>query len=195
MSILSSLNSNVNISKESNAIVLFDVMYELLYSVIRHRRDEMLHLISLFFSSISCLLDCFVSKGSKFGDRLFKQLAVEPFALIYPLRPTHAKQLTRLLVQMSQKGLTSENQKVYSTKAFAKYAPFLVLRLLSIQSASKSNLGDEWQLCCFACLDSCDDHGRSMILASLNGPMTPLRAIFKSLVSDWEKQHRYQGKA
>jgi hypothetical protein len=174
---------------------LFELLYQVLYTIIRYRREEMLNLIPMFLLHVSAMIDCFaVQDLRKVLDKQFVTNPIVPLKGSLP-NQNQAKMISRLLFQMTQKPLSGDSQKLQVIKPFAKHVPFLIFRLLYLQVSTKRNLGDEWKLSMYACLDACDDHGRNMVLAGLESNLQSLRPIYKHVVTEWEKEHRYHGKA
>jgi hypothetical protein len=172
---------------------LFDIIYEMLYCIIRYRREEMLNQIPHYISNISFLVDAFKSISTVFkDDKQFHSHSIYPLSYS-SLGSDAAQGISRLLFQMSQK--PSINDKEDWMKPFGKHSCFLVIKFLSLPATTKQTMGEEWKRSIFACLDVCDDHGRNMILANLDGSLQSLRPIFKTIVSEWERNHRYHGKA
>ncbi|KND01600.1 uncharacterized protein SPPG_03398 [Spizellomyces punctatus DAOM BR117] len=130
-----------------------------------------------------------------------------------PLPVTCAENLSRLLVAIGQKALTRKHAAGNRTdggitmttmgtsasttvKPFSKHVPFLLSTIVHIQSsarpftpAAKSALMEG----VYALLDLCGDHGRDAVLAGLDAHGGG-RPLFKALVGDWEKYHRFTGK-
>lgn len=206
LSIITSLQTNKSSSilqkQIPRVLDCFDLVYNLLYAILRHRREEMVNLIPQFFSSISMLIECFTSPGTLFHSHAgsFRKtfsgrVSMRPLALVAPLSSSYSKQITRLFLQMTVKAASYSNTNFNSVKPFAKYVPFFLTNLLAIPTSTRWNItSDEWKEWCFVCLDLCDDHGRDMVLASLNhGSLLGMRVIYKNVVSEWEKNHRYKG--
>lgn len=198
MGLVSSLEMNETLSNDPDVLDCFDLIYDLFYAIVRHRRDEVLHLTPQFFSAITNLLACFGSTTTetRIGDRVFKRILNKPLELLCPMPKYKSSLVTRLIVQMSQKSM-ADSTKQNSIKPFAKYIPFLLSCFLTLPATTKRNFGEEeWKLACYYCLDLCDDFGREMILSNLNsGPLVGMRPIYKKLVHEWEHEHRYTGKA
>ncbi|TPX72686.1 hypothetical protein SpCBS45565_g00076 [Spizellomyces sp. 'palustris'] len=130
-----------------------------------------------------------------------------------PLPVTCAENLSRLLVAVGQKALTRKHAAGNRTdgsimttrigtsasttvKPFSKHVPFLLSTIVHIQSsarpftpAAKAALMEG----VYALLDLCGDHGRDAVLAGLDAHGGG-RPLFKALVGDWEKYHRFTGK-
>lgn len=205
MCIISSFQTNQSslaFQKEKSSRILecFDMVYTILYAILRHRREEMIHLIPLFFAYISALVECFTSSDglahnpNEGHNKIFSgKVSMRPMAFCCPVPCSSSKQITRLFLQMTVKSIHSTtNPKFHSIKPFSKYVPFLLTRLVSLPITTRWNIStQEWKEWCFVCLDLCDDHGRDMVLASLS--LTGSRVVYKNLVGDWEKNHRYKG--
>jgi len=171
----------------------FEMIYNLLYAFVKHRKQEMLDMIPQYFSAVMILFDCFVpvnSEQSKFIDKLFTNRPLNGMEI----EDSQASNITRLLVQISQRSGTED---IDAKKAFSKYAPFLLSEFLVIFNHLPTNhvLKMEWKRCCFALLDCCNEFGIPAVLASLTGKLHSLRPVFKQLVSNWENEHKYQGKS
>ncbi len=78
-------------------------------------------------------------------------------------------------------------------KPFSKYAPFLLIKFVKIQS-SKQPFDVECKKTLlnglYGLLDLCNKHGQDFILAALDSGGRP---ILKKLVSQWEKEHQFKG--
>ncbi|KAJ3300600.1 hypothetical protein HDV03_002061, partial [Kappamyces sp. JEL0829] len=100
MGLVHSLAHNTNLSQDSRRVECFSLVYDLLYAIIRHRREEMLHLIPQYFASLATLLDCFYTEApmQKHADVLFHYKGFACLKDLYPLAPHYAKSITRLLV-------------------------------------------------------------------------------------------------
>jgi hypothetical protein len=174
---------------------LYEMLFMLLNTIIRYRREEMLNLIPIFLLHVSSMIDCFtVPDPRKIIDKQFIANPIVPLKGVIPDQ-RHAKMISRVLFQMTQKPLSGDTKKLEMIKPFSKHVPFLVFKLLFLQISTRRNLKEEWKLSMYACLDACDEHGRNMILAGLENNLQSLRPIYKAVVSDWEKEHRYHGKA
>ena len=127
------------------------------------------------------------------------------FALLNPdSKPLGAKEaslFSQILMSMTQKPISESTQPAEnvssssSIKPFSKHAPFLISAFIQIQSSRRPfDLQAKKELIqgMYHLLDLCNDHGRSFVLASLeaNGGGGP---IYKALISDWEKLHRFKG--
>jgi hypothetical protein len=126
------------------------------------------------------------------------------------LGPDQAHLFSQILMSMTQKpSLANETQTTLETsqgrdiktqsrqfiKPFSKHAPFLLVTFCHVQASKRpfqTECRKELSLGLYSLLDLCNDHGRSFVLAALdaNGGGRP---IFKALVSDWEKDHRFKG--
>lgn len=176
-----SLLLNLPIAVEANSfnielLQVFDGIYQLLYSIIRYRKQELLALIPIFFGNISSLVSCFTKVETKRKD-LYCLTPLPPCSL--PSEYRH--KITRLLEQITHKREDND-----SIKPFAKHIPFLISKILY------SGNVNEWKYCLFVCLDCCDDYGRNMVLAQLD---IGTREVYKRIVTEWEREHRYTGNA
>ncbi|EGF79022.1 hypothetical protein BATDEDRAFT_90199 [Batrachochytrium dendrobatidis JAM81] len=151
-------------------------------------------------------------------------LAMEPYRLFSgntPLPVSCAKNLSRLLVSMTQKsqGYSSSNKKYKSKKMaetlfsqqsklvrpFSKYAPFAISHIVLIQTSARPlAMGIKQELLegIYALLDLCTDNGRNTVLASMsslsysfgNSDRSAAPFIFKEFVKGWETSYKYTGK-
>lgn len=171
MGSVSSLECSSRIPTE----VSFDLVYNLLYAIIKHRQVELLSLVPQFNQILSSLLDCFVleTKNKRGVDKLYKSHSL---GLITEDNISYFKKVVRILDQMNG-------------KPFAKYAPFMLARLLHLNL--RNEVREEWRYACFACLDSCDDFGKMYLMKALGNS---LMAVYKGILSDYEGW-KYKGKA
>lgn len=203
----------------SSAAEVFDVVYRLLIALIRFRKEQLVDVIPAFVGLVKDLLFCFRADSSTAHATRTTTSAPflpDPFPLLShhaPLPESCADNLSRLFIAIGQKstGATSTPSNPATTtttpnaatataktvKPFSKHAPFLVASIVQIQTslrpfsaASKVALLEG----IYALLDVCEDHGREAVLAGLDANGGG-RVVFKALVSDWEKHHRYTGKA
>jgi hypothetical protein len=168
---VSSLELSLNIPTHFS----FDLVYNLLYAIIKHRQAELLSLVPQFNQSLSSLLDCFVvdTKNKRGVDKLYK---AHSLGLLDEGNVAYFKKIVRILDQMNG-------------KPFAKYAPFMLARLLHLNL--RNEVREEWRYACFACLDSCDDFGKMYLMKAVgNG----LMAVYKGILSDYEGW-KYKGKS
>ena len=202
MSIVPSFQTNQKfLQKQSHQILdCFNMVYNVLYAILRHRREEMIQLIPSFFVCISSLFECFTSPDilthstGRYNKNFSGKISMRPLASCCPIPVSFSKLISRLFLQMTVKSNPTSDPKFNSIKPFAKYVPFLLTQLLALPTSTRWNIStDEWKSWCFVCLDLCDDHGRDMVLSSLNqGSLIGLRVIYKNLVGDWENNHRHK---
>ncbi|KAI9204356.1 Urb2/Npa2 family-domain-containing protein [Polychytrium aggregatum] len=84
-----------------------------------------------------------------------------------------------------------------SVKPFSKHVAFLLAEFISIQTSSRPihpRRKHDIVQGIYALLDLCGEHGREMMLAAADSLGSGGRDLFKSLVSEWEKSHRFKGK-
>ncbi|KAJ3300507.1 hypothetical protein HK104_011013 [Borealophlyctis nickersoniae] len=128
-----------------------------------------------------------------------------------PLPPSCADNLSRILAGITRKPTTTSTSSssgstatttlastktASSIKPFSKHAPFLVATFVQIQSSSRPLAVDckaPLMEGIYSMLDLCGDHGREAVLAGLDAHGAG-RVVFKGLVADWERYHRYTGK-
>jgi hypothetical protein len=187
--ILCSLQENGELHlSESDSLMLFESYYQILYSLARYRREGLLRLIPLYLQHITVMINCFAPSQDTLGKPLIALATVQ-----HGSQP--AKLIPRLIFQLSQKPVSGDGEKIDMVKPFSKHVPFFITQLLHLPSSLKQILGEEYKLALFGCLDVCDDFGRNMVLAALDGPLQALRPVYKAVVGEWEKEHRYHGKA
>ncbi|KAI9089403.1 Urb2/Npa2 family-domain-containing protein [Phlyctochytrium arcticum] len=152
--------------------------------------------------------------GTKLGSAGEWGLGNTLFNTYAPLPSRCAEDLARLFSGLAQKSTSTSNHPSSSSslsapgpatltsaaantvKPFSKHAPFLLASIIQIQTssqpitiASKAVLMEGF----YALLDLCSDGGREAVLAGLDqhGGGRPL---YKAMVADWDKFHRFKGK-
>ena len=163
--------------------LIFKQLYNLLYSLIKFQREQIIHLIPIFTNCINTLLNT-LHQPAKHKLKTNGGIAMLKSNLNYA---ECGRLFTRLVQEMLQKPRGESEALV---KPFLKHSPYLLTNLI-LKPTLKTTIGTSWNLVGFMLLDCCDEYGRRMVLRNVRGQ----EESYKEMVGDWEKNFRYKGKA
>ncbi|CAI2184726.1 9675_t:CDS:10, partial [Funneliformis geosporum] len=177
---------------------LFEEICYLLYNILIHRCEQLIHTIPTFIFIIQGLFHCFKKitksiknnlkeiqqKEQQSGNRYISWWEVH---LKEPLSNESAKTFTRLLTMIS-------HAKKPGNKAFIKHIPSLLSEYIYIQTSNsllESSIRDVLKNGIYSLLDLCGQFERDMIMVSLD---LVGKSLFKSLWTEYNKDWKYVGR-
>ncbi|KAI8802248.1 Urb2/Npa2 family-domain-containing protein [Cladochytrium replicatum] len=158
----------------SESSALFDAIAQLLLSIVRLRKPELVHSIPSLFAVLRTLFACFrtlgdsdnnvmdqtlirltSSKSLQFSNEPHNPFRIDPFPLLTaraPLPPQNAETFSRILVAIAQKsaaegtsgGTTQKIASETTVKPFVKYAPNLIAEYVGLLLLRPSGSNAWW---------------------------------------------------
>ncbi|CAG8653185.1 5207_t:CDS:10 [Funneliformis caledonium] len=177
---------------------LFEEICYLLYNILIHRCEQLIHTIPTFIFIIQGMFHCFKKntrsiknnlkeiqqKEQQSGNRHISWWEVH---LKEPLSIESAKTFARLLTMIS-------HVKKPGNKAFIKHLPSLLSEYIHIQTSNsilELNIKDVLKNGIYSLLDLCGQFERDMIMVSLD---LVGKSLFKSLWTEYNKDWKYVGR-